>query len=250
MLRPSLWQIALTLFGVVLFSALSSWQWSRAQEKQDILDALSANIIAIPLVDSTPHLRMVEFTGVYDPRVVLLDNQLRNNQRGFSVWSVLRAGNKAVLVDRGWMAAEINRQTGQLLMADVNQYVPPSGQVTVQGYWMTLPKAAFVDNSGSAFIADQPLVLQYPTVSELKVIYGLSLFSGRLIAATDSANEQDENLTRDINPANLINFGPERHLGYAITWACFVVASLIFFVVFARLRAKRLSGKSLGQPQN
>lgn len=251
MFRPSLLQLSLTLFGITLFSALSMWQWSRATEKFDMLAELAQHADAVPWTIDTPYRRMVTVTGEYDPRVVLLDNQLKFNQRGFSVWSVLRTADSALLVERGWLAADIDRRSGRLVVPnnDISAWQAPSGPQTIQGFWMSLPRAAFINNEGSRFTPGEPLILQYPNVETLQAVYGLQVYNGRIVEKLpESTNSPHESVTRlaanglvqDTTPESLLNFGPERHIGYAITWACFVLASLVLFAVFARLRAKRL----------
>lgn len=242
MFRPSLFQFYLTLCGLLLFGSLGYWQFDRMLEKEAKLVALTtAKLEDVQEILPSPekHQRRLTVTGDYDQRIVLVDNQLRNNSPGYRVWTVLRLAvdQPAIVVDQGWLS-----QTMYRLGLPANR----AGLQSVSGYWEPLPTAAFVDNREPAFAPateqlPSAVVLQYPDIDVLQELYGQPLYNGRLIA-TDPVPD-GYFVQRDFTPESLLNVTPERHLGYALTWTSFAGISVVLLLVFARRRARLQNAK-------
>jgi cytochrome oxidase assembly protein ShyY1 len=118
--------LALAVTGA--FVALGFWQLARHDEKQDKVRAAKATYAApAPELGATtappPAGARVQAAGRYDgAREVLLRNQIRGNDAGADVLTLLRlADGTAVFVDRGWVAAGSNPSA------------PPAGDVVVRG---------------------------------------------------------------------------------------------------------------------
>ncbi len=110
---------AMTLLAVLciaLFLRLGFWQLERAGEKKQMIAALNVFTHQKP-VDWVPghpfpgQYQPVRLQGRYMSRLLLLDNQHYQHQFGYDVVSPLElADGRVVLVDRGWIAGDINRR--------------------------------------------------------------------------------------------------------------------------------------------
>jgi surfeit locus 1 family protein len=112
------------------------------------LDAAAAMAPAVLPADapdwSAWRYRPVVADGVYDAaRQILIDNKVEEGRAGYHVVTplVLRDG-RAVLVDRGWVAAGATR-------AQLPTVPPPDGAVTVHGR-VNIPTANYVELSRDA----------------------------------------------------------------------------------------------------
>lgn len=240
-IRPSWFQVLLTLLGVSLFVTLSVWQWSRAQEKQQWLDELTVSNEPQLLSKQSEYRSLVTATGYYMPHTILLDNQIYAGIPGYAVLAVLRTTAGDVLVQRGWVAN----------VTDTGATVLPAGQQTVEGYWMPIPRAGMkLGQETKPASVSNPLVLNFPNLAQIEAVYDTTLYNGRVlqrnadVMSSEASNQSPElagSLVRDVQPMTIVGIKPARHLGYALTWACFAVISIILLLIFARQRAKALS---------
>lgn len=238
----------LPLLAVLLW--LGHWQWTRAAEKQTLLDhwasqALLAPVAlpAAPTASSTPgstpgsnaltsanvdantpasatFLRVFA-EGAYLPgSQVLLDNQTHNGKAGYRVLTpLLLADGSALMVDRGWVSLPGNARDRLPEVA-----VSGTGR-RVQGRLDHFRQAALREASGpiSAVPDNQPRVMNYPDAAAVSAAIGKPVYP--LVLLLDGS-EPDGFIRED---APTLSFGPERHLGYAIQWWALAVTLVLLW---------------------
>lgn len=223
--RPGLAAILFTAFFLPLLLVLGTWQVNRAAAKQALFDDFAAGGEAVALgedpgrLDALRRYTPLEATGSYMPqRQFLLDNMVRDGQAGYRVLTPLRLDeNTAVLVDRGWVARDFSQ--GALPDIDVD-----AQERTVSGKLDRLPRP------GIALDAELepgwPKVVQFPTFDELSGELELRLVPGLLLL---DASDPD-GFRRDWRPSD---FGPERHIGYAVQWFALALTLVIMFLAWS-----------------
>lgn len=116
---PGLWPtLAAAVFAGLTFS-LGNWQMDRAAYKRELQSNLDAGErapireVGQTLVDKSQILhRRVSAQGKFDPRYqILLDNRIHNGVAGYHVLTplMLNGGDRAILVNRGWIPVGKNR---------------------------------------------------------------------------------------------------------------------------------------------
>ena len=105
--------------GVLLTAAAGNWQMNRANEKERLQADYDQGAAAAPVLLSAEamsaerlRLRRVVVEGEYLPSaMVLLDNKVYRKTVGYQVVMPLRirGSSKHVLVNRGWVAAGLDR---------------------------------------------------------------------------------------------------------------------------------------------
>ncbi len=133
---------ALTVLLAAVMVALGFWQLHRYHERSANNGRIDAAVAAPPVAigqvltgDKPPApgaaWTRVKVTGRYDPaHEIIARERTVNSQVGFEIVDPLRLPDgRAVLVDRGWLAAPVTR--GAVAMPQVPAV--PSGEVTVTG---------------------------------------------------------------------------------------------------------------------
>ena len=146
-LRPALWPTIATFAAIALFVSAGVWQHSRMRERLALGDKLAAasREAAVPLPDvrdwSDWRFRPVAVTGTFDAvHQILVDNKVHEGRAGFDVVTpIALADGRAVLVDRGWIAAGESR-------SQLPTVAPPAGVVAVVGR-INVPAAGYVELS-------------------------------------------------------------------------------------------------------
>jgi surfeit locus 1 family protein len=225
---PRAWAAALTVAGAGLFVSLGSWQVGRAHEKQAQVESFrrgaNTNVELTPAVDfdALPRYQHVHAAGRYQPaRQVLIDNMpSQAGKPGYRVLTPLRrAGStRLLLVDRGWVPLGESRE----LLPDV-QVAPV--QRTVAGRLDGLPAPGVrVGEAAAPGDTRWPRVLNFPRQADLEHAFGEPVEARILLL--DPA--QPDGYERAWRPA--MQFGPERHYGYAVQWFAFALVALVIFV--------------------
>ncbi|MEC9357889.1 MAG: SURF1 family protein [Pseudomonadota bacterium] len=229
--RPRAWIVLVTVFGCVAMLSAGFWQLRRADEKRAMIEqyrTLADRPAQVLRVDtpapSATHPLVVTVSGHYLPDQQLwLDNQVDQGVAGYHVWTplVLDDGSGIVLVDRGWLAAPRSR--------DERPAAPvPSSALRLRGYWRELPESALHVENRLCEPNATPVV-QYPRFEELRCLFDAPLADGLLWLAP----EAEGGFRREWN---VVDIGPERHLGYALQWFTF---SATLFGLFVVLNLKR-----------
>lgn len=228
--RRNLWKTALIVALMALFIRLGVWQLDRRLQRQAENAALAAQIAAPALAlegdsaESDPTSlvnRTVTAAGTFDfERQMAVKLQTLDGQPGVYLVAplVLPDGERAVLVNRGWIPA------AQAAPAQWGQFDEP-GSLTVSGTAQAserLPRSAEATLSAIApgqkeiFRIDIPAIqLQMPY--ELLPVYVLQAPDGR-------------NLPVRLEPEIDLSAGP--HLSYAIQWFSFAAMAPAFYLYF------------------
>jgi surfeit locus 1 family protein len=144
LLRRALPTLA-ALVAVVVFVSAGNWQRDRMLRKEawgrqvDAAQAAPAEPLPAAADWNTWRFRTVEARGTFDAALqFLVDNKVHRGRVGYHVVTPLRlADGRAVLVDRGWVAAGATRE-------DVPRVPALSGEVVVRGR-LNLPPADYVE---------------------------------------------------------------------------------------------------------
>lgn len=233
--RPSLWPSLAVLLLLPLLLALGFWQLDRAEQKRDWLarqeaalqqDAVNLNAIQ-PDYQSVAHHR-AQAGGRYDAaHQILLDNQVRDRQQGYLVLTPLRlAGTEqAILVDRGWMPASLDRsQLPDIALTALD--------ASVQGIIDQGPSAG-LKLGPAASDTSWPQRLQYLDFELLaqQLPYPLLPYVLRLDP------DQPQGYRRDWQPVT--EMAPATHIGYAVQWFGLALALVVIYIVVNTRRVER-----------
>ncbi len=236
---PRLWAVLLTAALLATFVALGWWQLGRAREKQAMVESFqrgtqsSVELKGDVTVDELPRYQHVRAEGHYEPaHQVLIDNMpSQAGLPGFRVLTPFRreGSERLLLVDRGWVPLGATRQDLPLV------FVSPDFR-TVAGRLDTLPAPGVrVGDAGVAGDTGWPRVLNFPRQQDLEQALGAEV-EARIVLLDPAAPDGYERAWR---PA--MQFGPERHLGYAVQWFAFAIVALIIFIA---LSLRRLPGEA------
>jgi len=225
---PHAWAALLTIAGGARFVSLGRWQVGRAHEKQALVESFqrgadtSTDLGPGIAFDSVPRYQHVRAVGQYEPgRQVLLDNMpSQAGKPGYRVLTPLRrAGSeRLLLVDRGWVPLGAARE----MLPDVQV---AADQRAVSGRLDGLPAPGVrVGEAGVPGDTQWPRVLNFPRQADLEQALGEPIEARILLL--DPA--EPDGYERAWRPA--MQFGPERHYGYALQWFAFAAVALVIFV--------------------
>jgi cytochrome oxidase assembly protein ShyY1 len=230
---PRAWAVVLTAALLAVFVSLGWWQVGRAREKQAMMESFARGtqtsvVLTGVGVDELPRYQHVSAQGHYDPeRQVLLDNMPSSTgQPGYRVLTPFRrgAGDKVLLVDRGWVPLGVSREQLPIVFVD------PKPR-TVAGRLDTLPVPGIRVGAAQAEGATGwPRVLNFPTQADVEAVLGEKVESR--IVLLDASNP--DGYQRVWRPS--VGFPPERHLGYAIQWFALALALIVIFVTLSLKR--------------
>lgn len=223
--RPGVPATLFTAFFLPLLLVLGAWQLNRAEQKQALFDDFAATDAAVELeggsagLDSLRRYAAVRATGAYLPqRQFLLDNMVQDGQAGYRVLTpLLLDPGRAVLVDRGWIPRDFSNQS-------LPQVAVDSQRRTVSGKLDRLPRAGIALQT--EMTAGWPKVVQFPALDELSEVLELRLVPGLLLL--DAA--EPDGYRREWRPSD---FGPERHIGYAVQWLALAGTLVILYLAWS-----------------
>lgn len=225
--NPTLWPTLAFLFMLPLLLSLGSWQASRAQDKQALLDAKQARRVAEALqlnqVESIDpvldRFRPAQARGHYVAgQQWLLDNRLYHQQAGYHVFSLFQLlSGRQILVNRGWVSVGPSREFLPALPL-------PQGEVSLQGNLDTPASVGLVLGEPPVQSLADRVVLQNLDIQDLAQAKNLDLLPLSLVI-NDS---EPGNLQYDWSAIETIS--PEKHLGYSVQWFALATALLIIYV--------------------
>lgn len=213
-----------------LFVMAGFWQLRRAEEKRELFASFDAGIATAalpPPVTGDPiaglRYRVSRAAGRYDAaHQILLDARTRNGQAGYEVLTPLIGPELTVLVNRGWVPANADRDR----LPDV---AVGGDQRSVTGFLDRLPRAAVTAGPAVQDSARRwPLRMLFPTAAELNAALGYSVPDYQLLLAPT----EPDGYLRLWRPAVM---KPEQHLGYAVQWFA-LAAGLVVIYVAVNLR--------------
>jgi surfeit locus 1 family protein len=243
--KPTLVGSLATLVLLTLLINLGFWQLRRAEEKRTIIEqfsggAVTTEVLSASNVSELPLLQHVTIDGRFDTaQQVLLDNMPASKDAsgfgkpGYRVLTPLRSDRQIVLVDRGWVP--LGQTRDQLPDVQVEDRLR-----TVHGRLADLPRAG-IRLQGAPERESWPRVLNYPTLQELQALYGTTLLP-RIVLLDES---EPDGFRRDWSARySVTEFGPERHIGYAVQWFGLAFALLVIYIVVGFKQAAATSGTS------
>lgn len=225
---PGVWPtLAAVAFAVLTFS-LGNWQMDRAAYKRSLQARIDAgarypvlHLGADTVAKAQILYRRVEVEGVFDSQhEILLDNRIHDGVAGYHVLTPLKipGGNRAVLVNRGWIPVGKNR-------SDL-PYIPAfKARVKIAGLAVDPDTRYFELGSASP----QGRVWQNLNFERYAALSGLSLQPFVL----QQSNDSGDGLIR-IWPRP--DTGVATHLSYAMQWYG-LAATLV--VLWLALNVKR-----------
>ena len=234
--NPPLWATLGTLALGAVFASLGSWQLGRSEEKAALFarfDQGSIGTAAPAPADGTKletdRYAVIMASGRFDvDHQILLDARTRDGRAGYDVLTPLVVDGAAILVNRGWVPANPNRQKlPEIAVSDQPR--------AVTGLLDTLPRAALV--AGPLDIRPEmpwPRVMLYPTAADIERALGYPVRDYQLLL---DAREPD-GFNRSWRPALL---SPQEHVGYAVQWFALAGLLVVLYVALNWRRAPRES---------
>lgn len=224
----SLFYTTLYLLVLALLLSLGFWQLGRADEKRILIAQQKKHLDTVMELnsrtdDNTEFLRyrQISATGHYDgSKQFLIDNQIVKGKAGYFVMTpfILKNSDKAVLVNRGWLPANPDRN----VLPDI---AFKDGQsVNIKGRINTFPSVGLKLDGAEIPSEGWPSVVQLAEAPALSKKLGRELFSFQVELDPEGA----EGYTRNWQKSNLMP--PEKHIAYATQWfGLALTLSILFF---------------------
>ena len=238
--KPTLAGTLSVLALLPVLIGLGVWQLQRAADKRALIEQFAAGdastyALTAAVAEELPLLQAVTVRGRFESaRQVLLDNipaarELGSlGKSGYRVLTPLWIDDKQVLlVDRGWVPMGATR--------DVLPDVAVDERIRdVRGRLAELPRPGI--RLGEQAPSERwPRVLNYPTLDELRALYGQNLWP-RIVLLDPEA---PDGFKRDWSQRySVTEFGPEKHVAYALQWFGFASALLAIYIVLGIRRAR------------
>jgi surfeit locus 1 family protein len=235
--KPKLSMTLATIIVMTICIKLGFWQYNKAQTKLVLQEQMELGLEVAPvgLPDSIQskevwRYKRVKFSGVYASQYqILLDNKVNEGVVGYHVLTPMKiegAKQEYVLVNRGWVAGNLNR--------NIPKVTTPEGKQTIQGD-IFFPLTKFFTLESPQTSEKWQGVWQHIDMQRYTdaVPFGVVPYVVRLDAqSTGGGFSRNWPL-----PANRITV----HLGYAYQWFGF---ALTLFVIYIVLNFKKLKKES------
>jgi len=217
-----------------LLISLGFWQLERAREKRALITDFETGGEAVSLAGTAGVNRLgtlaryqrVGMEGRFqNDRQFLIDNMTDGGSAGYYVLTPFRMGGAStlILVNRGWVARDFT----SVSLPDVT--IDESLRRVV-GRVARLPRPGLeiADRTASN---SWPKVVQFPMMEELAQHLQRELAP---VSVLLDAGAEDGYLRR----WRPIEFGPDRHIGYAVQWFALALTLLIIYIVVNFRRSK------------
>lgn len=236
--KPGLGMTIAAIAAMALCVELGSWQYNKAQAKlalqQQLEKGLEASAGRLPnaIVDIEDwRYKRVMVAGVYEPKYqILLDNKVNDNVVGYHVLTPFKVDgpeDKWVLINRGWVAGDLNRE---LPVIDT-----PLQKQQLEGE-LFFPLAKFFTLEDRAVKSEQwKQVWQHIDMERYQEAapFKVSPYVVRL-----DANSGGGGFKRNWPiPKDRVNI----HLGYAYQWFGFALTLLVIYIVLNLKKVKKES---------
>jgi surfeit locus 1 family protein len=222
----------LTLFTVLMLPLLiylGLWQLQREQEKRETQVSFDLRAAQAPVsleqIDwqATDAIawRRIEANGRYDPpRQFLLDNRINQSRVGYEVITPFQTDSGLLLVNRGWIAQGVDRQT----LPDVSV---TDAEVVIQG-------AIYVPGGDIMVLgAEEPPGREpWPRVVQTLDLAQMATLLGEPVLPYSVRLEPGAPGLRQIN-WQPVTLSPETHRAYAVQWFFMAVVLVILFLIFS-----------------
>ncbi|WP_374088303.1 SURF1 family protein [Methylomicrobium lacus] len=214
--------------------ALGFWQLDRAEQKRAFF-AAQKNGMAAPVLQLTAatadekdvlRYRSAVASGHYDgDHQILIDNQIAGGKVGYFVLTpfILADGNKAVLVNRGWVPAHQDRKT---LPDPALQQNPAQISGRINHFPGVGIKLAGADQPSAGW----PAVVQVADSAILSARLGYPVFPFMI----ELDKQAPEGYRREWREVSVMP--PEQHVAYAVQWFGLALALVLLFLWFSRVK--------------
>jgi surfeit locus 1 family protein len=244
--KPTLAGTFATLVLLPVLISLGFWQLRRSEEKRVIIDqfaggAVITESLSTENIAQLPLLQHVVVEGRFDSqKQILLDNMPASkdaagfSKPGYRVLTPLQIDRHIVLIDRGWVPLGATR-------AELPNVQVTDRMRTIHGRLADLPRAG-IRLSGEPAPQTWPRVLNFPTLAELQALYGETLLPRIVLLDPQDA----DGFRRDwSNRYSVGEFGPDKHIGYAVQWFGLAFALLVIYIVVGFKQGATPSDNSL-----
>lgn len=231
----------LAAFAVIAGCAwLAQWQVERAEVKRGIIERWNERVpVRLDTLEQPYSLpQPVVGVGLWDPsRQILVDNRVREQRTGVHVLTPLAARDGRIfLVNRGW--ASWPSRTSALPDPGLARPAAKNRPAEIRGVLNAPPGTGI--RLGDAEIqkdAQWPVLVTYFDHGVLTELFGDDLQPA--VIQLDPGHPA--HLTGD--PWQVVTFGPDRHIGYAMTWTSIaLVVAGIWLVLTVRQARGRIQG--------
>lgn len=224
--------VVLCLLPILI--SLGFWQLDRAEQKRAFFAAQKNGMAApdlqltVSTVDDKDTLRYRQAiaTGHYDgDHQILIDNQIAGGKIGYLVLTpfILDQGNKAVLVNRGWVPAHQDRRS----LPDV---AIKQKQTKVTGRINHFPGVGIKLAGADQPSAGWPAVVQVADTAILSARLGYPVFPFMI----ELDKQAPEGYRREWRENAVMP--PEQHVAYAVQWFGLAIVLAMLFVWFSRVK--------------
>lgn len=236
--KPKLGMTIAAIAAMALCIELGSWQYNKAQAKlalqQQLEEGLEASAGSLPNdvadIEAWRYKRvMVE--GVYEPKYqLLLDNKVNDNVVGYHVLTPFKVDgdeDMVVLVNRGWVAGDLNRELPVI--------ETPLEKQRLEGELFFPLEKFFTLEDRTAKSKQWKQVWQHIDMKRYQeaVPFGIQPYVVRL-----DANSSGGGFKRNWPiPKDRVNI----HLGYAYQWFGFALTLLVIYIVLNLKKVKKES---------
>jgi surfeit locus 1 family protein len=213
--------LAFTLLVFALLINLGLWQSDRALQKEQRLERIeelsNKDALTLPqiLAQSPDEINdlPIRLDGEFnDGKQFLLDNQTNKGQLGYRVYQVFNLGNKAVLVNLGWVLGSISRQELPDIKPIVGNY-QLKGHVRLIEPGILLMEQEFTKNQW-------PLRVQQIDLDKFSQLIDVQLLPFVVYLDKTDKVGYKKNWQPIVMP-------PEKHRAYAFQWYSLAVAWLM-----------------------
>ncbi|CAH9019847.1 SURF1 family protein [Candidatus Nitrosacidococcus sp. I8] len=219
---------------IVVLSSLGFWQLRRADVKRSIELALEERGSDVPILigdkrlnQKTDEYRKIIVEGHFDNQhTMLVDNQIYQSQVGYYILTpLLYKENKAILINRGWIAANLDRQKLPPIELTDNLVVTVLGTL----YHPFKKPPFYLGKEEDWESSGWPKLIQYMDIEKLELELGYSLQP--LIIQLDP--NQPNGFARSW-PSSPSEMGTQRHIAYAIQWFSMAFIAFGIFIVLIK----------------
>ncbi|PPD40408.1 MAG: hypothetical protein CTY16_17655 [Methylobacter sp.] len=220
------------LLVMLILLALGNWQLNRAEEKRQFigLQERQANKDEVMVLSaSSPddaqgfRYKKARLTGYYDvAHQFLLDNQIYAGKAGYFVLTpfVLEGGQKAVLVNRGWLPLPAKR-------TELPYIGIANTQANITGRINHFPSVGIKLANAEIPTENWPSIVQWVNSPVLAKKLGYPLFGFQVELDT----QLPDGYTRDWHANTLMP--PEQHTAYAMQWFGLALTLTLLFIVYS-----------------
>ena len=232
--RKWLWTTLVVLFGTALCIRLGIWQLDRLEGRRafnrqvETMRSMPALDLNREGFDSIAEMewRAVQVVGLYDfENQIAIRNQYHNNQYGYHLMTPLLFKGNAVLVDRGWIPADVNSSPADWRKYDETGEVNIGGQIR-----LGQPKPTFGGVEDT--IPENGARLEIWNNADMSRIAGQMPYPILPVYIQPKSEAADTEPPIPFQPEIELTEGP--HFGYALQWFTFATILFIGYPFYLR----------------